>query len=51
MRNVAKNDIYLGLSKTCWARYVLVDQALRGGGMLSNECSSSYDCFDKAELP
>ena len=25
-----------------WARYDLVDQALRGGGMHSTECPSSY---------
>ena len=35
-----QNDI----SKSYWARYVLLDQALRGGGMRSSECpSSSYD--------
>ena len=28
-------------SKMYWARYVLVDQALRGGGMRSTECPSS----------
>ena len=25
-----------------WARYVLVDQALRGGGMRSTECHSRF---------
>ena len=28
-----------------WARYVLVDQALRGRGMCSTECNSSYLYF------
>ena len=29
-----------------WARYVLMDQALRGGGMRSSECPSNLICFD-----
>jgi len=28
--------------KMCWAQYVLVDQALRGRGMRSTECPSSF---------
>ena len=28
-----------------WARYVLLDQALRGGGMHSTECPSSFILF------
>ena len=30
------------ISKMYWARYVLVDQALRVGGMRSTECPSCY---------
>ena len=36
-----KNDISHDISKMYWARYVLVDQALQGGGMCSTECPSN----------
>ena len=45
----AKNDIVLHcmIFQKCidWAWYVLVDQALLGGGMRSTECPSSSNCF------
>ena len=30
------------ISKMYWARYVLMDQTLRDGGMHSTECPSSF---------
>ena len=42
LRDRAKNDIQHDISKIYWARYVLVDQALRGRGMRSAECPSSF---------
>ena len=44
LRDRAKNDIVLYsmiFQKCIGPRYVLVDQALRGGGMRSTECPSS----------
>ena len=35
MRDGAKNDIYHNILKMYWAGYVLMDQALHGGGMRS----------------
>ena len=49
LRDWAKNDIVLYsmiFQKLYWTQYVLVDQALRGGGMSSTECPSSYLCDD-----
>ena len=43
LRDRAKNDIYHDISIMYWARYVLVDQALCGGGMRSTECPSSSE--------
>ena len=39
-----RNDstVWHDISKMYWARYVLVDQVLRGGGMRSTECPSSF---------
>ena len=31
-----------------WARYVIMDQALRGGGMRSTDCPSSCPSFCKS---
>ena len=47
MRDGAKNrcsTVEHDISKMYWARYVLVDQALRDGGMRSTECHSCCDC-------
>ena len=40
MRDRVKNDVSHDISKIYWARYVPLDQALRGGGMRSTECPS-----------
>ena len=42
LRDGAKNDIWHDISKMYLAQYVLLDQALHGGGMRSTECPSRF---------
>ena len=45
LRDWSKNDISHDIWKMYWVQYVLVDQAVHGGGMRSTECPSSLVIF------